>query len=226
MHCKRLAPPSSAILWAIVVAILQPAVIAAAAGLAAGQIDTQKSRLFVDVFKTGLGHEHGIEGMLKSGSLLLLAPQNAGELVFDMASVSAETDAGRRAVGLEGTTDATTRREVEQNMLGSGVLDVKKFPTATLKINSVRKDPARRPNAPPQIELLGDFTLHGTMQAVTILCEVSATPEATRLQGSFSLLQSDYGITPFRKAFGAVGVADRLTIVGDLWIAGNAGSQR
>jgi hypothetical protein len=28
------------------------------------------------------------------------------------------------------------------------------------------------------------------------------------------------GIQPFRKALGAVGVADQLTIYGDLWIAG------
>jgi hypothetical protein len=47
-----------------------------------------------------------------------------------------------------------------------------------------------------------------------------------RLQGSFSILQSDYGITPFSKALGAVGVADRLTISGDLRVATGAGTSR
>jgi len=33
------------------------------------------------------------------------------------------------------------------------------------------------------------------------------------------MLQSQFGITPFSKAFGAVGVTDQLTIWGDLWIS-------
>ena len=40
--------------------------------------------------------------------------------------------------------------------------------------------------------------------------------------GNFSLLQTDYGIKPFTTALGAIGVADRLTIYGDLWVANTA----
>ena len=39
------------------------------------------------------------------------------------------------------------------------------------------------------------------------------------LRGGFTLLQSQFGITPFTKAFGAVGVADELKVYGDLWVA-------
>jgi polyisoprenoid-binding protein YceI len=191
-----------------------------------GQIDTQQSRVYVHVYKTGFGHEHGVEGQLKSGSLSLRAAQNAGEIIFDMPSFSADTDAARRVVGLEGTTDANTRTEVTQNMLGPDVLDVKKFPAATFKINSVRRMPARRPNAPQQYELAGDFTLHGATKAVKLIADTSTVNGFTRLQGSFSILQSDYGITPFSKALGAVGVADRLTISGDLWVATDAGPSK
>jgi hypothetical protein len=38
------------------------------------------------------------------------------------------------------------------------------------------------------------------------------------LKGAFPLRQTDYGIRPFRKALGAVGVADVLTVYGDLWV--------
>lgn len=189
------------------------------AALAPGQVDTGQSRIYVHVFKTGFGHEHGIEGLLKSGSLSLPAARNAGELTFDMTSFSADTDAARRAVGLTGATDAHTRSEVTNNMLGPGVLDVRTYPTATFKINSIRQMPARRPNAAPQMEVAGDFTMHGTTKAIRFNADASAVNRFTRLQGSFSILQSDYGITPFRKALGAVGVADRLTISGDIWIA-------
>jgi hypothetical protein len=47
----------------------------------------------------------------------------------------------------------------------------------------------------------------------------------TRIFGNFSILQSDFGIMPFRKALGAVGVADRLTIYGELWVADQQISQ-
>jgi polyisoprenoid-binding protein YceI len=201
-------------------------VIAAGPQLEPGQIDIEQSRVYVHVYKTGLGHEHGVEGQLKSGWVSLPATKNAGEIIFDMASFSADTDAARRVVGLEGTTDANTRVEVTHNMLGPDVLDVKKFPTATFKINSVRRLPARRPNAAQQFELAGDFTLHGTTKAVALVADASTANGLMRLQGSFSILQSDYGITPFSKALGAVGVADRLTISGDLRVATGAGTSR
>jgi hypothetical protein len=39
------------------------------------------------------------------------------------------------------------------------------------------------------------------------------------LRGNFTILQSDFGITPYKAALGAVGVADELKIWGDIWIA-------
>ena len=48
-----------------------------------------------------------------------------------------------------------------------------------------------------------------------------ATPATgfVHLHGKFTILQTDFGITPYSKAFGTIGVADSLTIWGDLWIA-------
>ena len=51
------------------------------------------------------------------------------------------------------------------------------------------------------------------------LTEAIKSDGYVHLRGSFSIAQTDYGITPFRKVLGAVGVADRLTIWGDLWVA-------
>jgi hypothetical protein len=36
----------------------------------------------------------------------------------------------------------------------------------------------------------------------------------------FAVLQSQFGITPFSKLLGTIGVADKLTIYGDAWING------
>ena len=189
------------------------------APLAPGDVDTSISRVYVHADKTGFGHEHGIESLLKAGHLQLGAQQNPGELVFDMASFKADTDEARRYVGLEGSTDASTRQQVDANMLGPDVLDVKQYPTAVFKVTSIQPIRSRRPNAPQQLQLDGDFTLHGTTNKISVVATPIGVNGYTRLVGSFSILQSDYGIKPFRKALGAVGVADRLTIWGDLWIA-------
>ena len=100
------------------------------------QISVQKSRVYIFVDKTGLGHQHGVEGRLKSGSLTLGAVEDAGELVFDMNSFDADTDAARRYVGLSGSTDASTRRQVNDNMKNTSILNVGQFPTATFAIKS------------------------------------------------------------------------------------------
>ena len=135
-----------------------------------------------------------------------------------MASFKADTDEARRYVGLEGSTDASTRQQVDANMLGPDVLDVKQYPTATFVVHSIQPIRSRRPNAPQQLQLNGDFTLHGTTNKISVIATPISVNRYTRLVGSFSILQSDYGIKPFRKVLGAVGVADRLTIWGDLWI--------
>ena len=193
--------------------------------LAPGDLDTALSRIYVHVDKTGFGHEHGVEAKLKSGRLQLGANQNVGEIVIDMTSFSADTDEARRYVGLDGSTDPGTRKEVNNNMLGPDVLDVQKYPTATFKVNSIQPVKAKRPNAPPQLQIDGDFTLHGKTNKLTVVADSAKVNGYTRIYGTFSILQSDYGITPFRKALGAVGVADRLTIWGELWVADPSAAQ-
>jgi hypothetical protein len=38
------------------------------------------------------------------------------------------------------------------------------------------------------------------------------------LRGKFAIRQTDFGIKPYTKAFGAVGIKDELVIQGDLWV--------
>ncbi len=188
---------------------------AVGANQAVGNVDLTASRIYIFVPKAGFGHDHAIEGRLKSGRLQLGANQDAGELVFDMASFDADTNAARRYIGLAGATDAGTRREVNANMRGPSVLDVRRFPTATFAIASaVRGQQPGRRGVP--YTLTGKFTLHGTSRALTLQVEVEEKEGGARVAGSFPLIQTHYGITPFSKAFGAVGVADRLTVHGDL----------
>lgn len=186
-----------------------------------GDVHLQNSRVYVHVGKTGLGHDHAVVGLLKSGSLHLTGSACSGELVFDMKSFTADTDAARRYVGLAVGTDAGTRQQVDANMLGPAVLNAAKFPTAKFVLKSALplKMPSRR--GLPQYELTGDFTLHGVTRPIQIVADMETKDGWTHLRGGFSLLQTQFGMQPFTKAFGAIGVADKLTIWGDLWIAGD-----
>jgi polyisoprenoid-binding protein YceI len=197
----------------------KPAEPAEAEQLEPHQISVQKSRVYIFVDKTGLGHPHGVEGRLKSGSLTLGAVEDAGELVFDMNSFDADTDAARRYVGLSGSTDASTRRQVNDNMKNTSILNVGQFPTAKFAIKSATLLEKKSRSGSPLYELTGDFTLRGKTRPIKFEAEGEVKDNMIHVRGRFAILQTQYGITPFRKALGAVGVADQLIIHGDLWIA-------
>lgn len=183
-------------------------------------VNSAASRVYIYVGKTGLGHNHGVEGRLKSGSLQLDGAGAGGELVFDMTSFDADTDAARRYVGLTGSTDASTRQQVNANMKGAAVLDVQRYPTAKFAVDGVKRTEKKSRDGHAIYELSGKFTLHGQTRPLKLEASVEDKDGDLHLKGNFSILQTQYGIRPYSKAFGAVGVADRLTIYGDIQLEG------
>jgi polyisoprenoid-binding protein YceI len=181
-----------------------------------GDIDVEKSRVYVTVGKKGLGHEHGVEGKIKSGAIDLGAAKDPGAIEFDMASFVADTNEARKSVELKGTIGESTRDKVTQTMLGPEVLDVEEFPTAVFKIKAREMRKGKKEGE--TVVLKGDFTLRDQTQPLSITAKLEKTESRFHLSGSFTILQSDFGITPYKAALGAVGVTDELKIVGDIWI--------
>jgi polyisoprenoid-binding protein YceI len=187
------------------------------ATLRPGDIHTAASRVYIFVEKTGFGHQHAVVGRLKEGHLQS-ADSPAGQMVFDMQSFVADTKDARRYIGLEGETDAGTQKQVTANMLGPDVLDVQRFPTARFDVDTVQPNDTKSESGKPQYQIDGKFTLHGVTQPLRFTAEGTSQKGYLHLKGSFPLRQTAYGIRPFSKALGAVGVADELTVYGDLWI--------
>jgi len=185
---------------------------------AAGDVNINQSRVYTFVGKTGFGHEHGVVGRLKSGTIRLGADHDAGQLEFDLTSFVADTAEARQYVGLAGETDASTQEQVTSNMLGAYVLDASHFPIATFVITSALPVRGDQPNGAQRYQLQGQFTLHGVTRPLRIVADALKESGAVRLRGGFVLLQTDYGIKPFSKALGAVGVTDRLKIYGEILI--------
>lgn len=183
-----------------------------------GDLNLDVSRVYIFVDKTNnLGHSHGVEGKLKAGKVLPDS-QSPSKLVFDMRSFVADTETARKVFGIEASIDAATVKKVNQNMLGKEILDVQKFPEASLEKASLRKAGKQSARGLDEYELEGDFTLHGVSRHVVIPCDVEIKDGWHHLRGRFTIRQTDFGIKPYTKAFGAVGIKDELVIMGDLWV--------
>lgn len=200
-----------------------PAEASAAAQLQHGQLDLLHSHVYIRVGKARIGHEHAVVGNLIKGELHLSAAddpkQDPGQLVFDMTSFQADGDAARRYLGMNDSIDGTTAKQVTENMLGKEVLDVRNYPTATFVALKVTKTAEASPRGLPQYDVAGDFTLHGTTRPIHFLVDVDSIKGWLRIRGAFAILQTQYGIKPYTKMFGAIGVADKLDIYGDLIVA-------
>ncbi|HVA50817.1 MAG TPA: YceI family protein [Pirellulales bacterium] len=191
-----------------------------------GEIALKASRVYVFVGKVGLGHEHAVVGRMKSGFINLGAKSKAGEIVFDMPSFAADTAEARKYLSLEGTTAAARQKEVTDNMLGGDVLDVRKHPTASFAIASALPLGKRSQEGHALYRLEGEFTLHGVKRPLKLDAELVEEEGRTRVRGSFAVKQTDFGIKPFSKAFGAVGVTDELKIYGEIVLEGRSVAER
>ncbi len=185
----------------------------------AGEVNVDYSRLYVFVDKSNaIGHQHAIEGKLTSGKLALKR-SDLGALVFDMNSFDADTDSARRYLGLDGTTEDSTRKQVNANMRGASALNVKKFPQARFENIRVQARPGKSARGLPEVLLIGDFTLHEKTLPIEVIADLEQANGWNHIRGNFEILQTSYGIKPFSKMLGAIGIKDKLTIYGDLWIA-------
>lgn len=183
----------------------------------AGTIDLVRSRIYVKVDKRGLGHVHGVQGLVAGGQLFLGQAQQAGWMKFDLRSFDADTTEARKYVGLDGETDAATRKKVNDNMHGPHVLDVQQFPEAVFALRSAQVAPGSTPQK-ASYDLDGEFTLHRVKRPLRFQAHATLVEGMILLRGSFSLAQTDYAIRPYSTAMGAVGIADQLQVWGDIWI--------
>ena len=183
-------------------------------------VDLAASRVYVLVGKSGLvGHVHAVEGRLAAGQVTLGAREQAGVLVFDMRSFLVDTPAARRMLGVQGDVDAATQQQTNANMLGPEVLDVARHPTARFDIRSALPVARPEPGKPTAYDFVGTFTLRGAARPLTLVARTEETGAGVRLRGGFQIRQTDFGMKPYAKFGGMVGVADELKIWSDIVLA-------
>lgn len=188
-------------------------------------VETESSRVYILVQGTGMSRDHGIEARLKSGSLELGRGSKAGRLVFDLSSFETDTPRARRVVGLEGESPEWMRKAVNEQMRSERVLDIKKYPEASFEIDSALPIGVDRASGRSLFRLSGTFVLRKITRPLEIVVSAEETRGWIHVNGSFAFQQSSFGIEPFKRGFGAVGVQDQLTVIGSLWVSPSTRSQ-
>jgi polyisoprenoid-binding protein YceI len=178
-------------------------------GARAFDIDSTATRVTVLVYRAGplarLGHNHAIVSGQEGGVVWLGAtPAASGfEIHVPVASFVVDDPEARAAAGPEfpGVVPDDARSGTTANMLRAEVLDAEHYPEIVVRSVSVigtwQQSVART-----LIRLRG---VERDIDVPVALTVVGDTFEAT---GAFQIRQTDFGITPFSVANGAIQVAD------------------
>lgn len=133
-----------------------------------------------------------------------------GEARFDAGSIERSSlKLSIRLSSLEITDDVTKqdRREIERIMFDE-VLETSSFPNAEFR--STRVSGIKTGDNMYRVNVAGDLTFHGATRSLGFESQLVAGEETLRSQGSFSIMQSDFGLKIASVANGTLKLRDEL----------------
>jgi len=176
-------------------------------------IDAERSVVTLRVYRAGplarLGHNHVITSAAESGSAWATETLEASGLEVRVPARELVVDdpAARSAAGPDfpGVVPEDAREGTRRNMLRPEVLDADRYPEIVVRATSLGGNWA----APVAH---ADVTLRDRTRRIDVPLTVTFSPGALLARGAFRILQSDFGITPFSVAGGAIQVADAVEV--------------
>jgi polyisoprenoid-binding protein YceI len=169
-------------------------------------IDPQLSKIEIQVARDGFlkafGHDHVVS-----------AEKYSGEIQFDSgkvenSSVEFVVEAAFLKV-LDPGESEKDRNEVEETMLGEQVLDATKYPQIRFSSTSVKAG-----SSVSRLAVEGSLVLHGVTKPLTVPVSIQVANDGTiTADAEILLLQSDFGITPYKAVGGTVRVKDKLKLI-------------
>jgi len=183
------------------------------AGTRTFQVDPERTVVTVIVRRAGplakLGHDHVITSADEGGSVWLgsTPADSSFELTLPAERFDVDLPAARAAAGPEFAAPVPddARAGTRRNMLRAEVLDGEHFPTITLRSSAAS-------GVWPQPIVRVAVTLKGVEREQEIPVVVERAADSLAARGELRLHQTDFGITPFSVAGGAIQVADVLEI--------------
>jgi hypothetical protein len=191
----------------------QSAGVAVRAGSAAWRIDPDATVVTIVVRRAGplarLGHDHVITSRDESGSVWLGATPDASsfELQLPVGQFDVDLPQARAAAGAEfaAPVPEEARQATRRNLLRAEVLDGAGHPLVVL-----RSVTASGSWAQAQVGIA--VQIRGVERREDVLVTIERDAGRLVARGELRLRQSDYGITPFAVAGGAIQVADTLEL--------------
>jgi hypothetical protein len=183
------------------------------AGAAVYAIDADRSVVTLRVYRAGplarLGHNHVVTSTAEAGYAWTTGePAGSGfEVRVPVEALVVDDPAARVAAGPEfpGQVPEDAREGTRRNMLRPEVLDAVRYPEIVVAAASLGGS-WDGPFATARV------TIKDQVRPVEVPLRIARTANELVARGSFRILQSDFGITPFSVGGGAIQVADGVDV--------------
>jgi len=182
------------------------------------RLDAARSSLRIRVFSAGraaaLGHNHVLTAPWLQGALWTPLEGLEGarfSLSLRLDELEIDRPQERAALGPAFATplDAQAIAGTREHMLGPDNLDAARHPWVRMHSIGIQ-------GTPPELRVDVDIELHGRHQRRVLPLRAWREAGAWRTQGTFTVLQSDFGVTPYSVLGGLLAVQDALQIDFDL----------
>lgn len=186
----------------------------AKAGKTVYRLDGRRSSAWIFVDKAGplagFGHRHVIEVESPRGfAQVNVDGVTHAEVRFSASKLHVDPPAALARFDVKEHLSDKDRAGTRQHMLGSRVLDARRYPWIRLVV-----DVSHTRQGTVALKL--HIVLHGKSKDLTVPASMSHTGKDWMVKGQFSLEQSDFGITPYSIMLGALRVKNRIHIRYDL----------
>jgi polyisoprenoid-binding protein YceI len=178
------------------------------------EVDPEASELHILVYRGGtlgrLGHNHVLSSRSLSGDAWLHPDftRSGFQITLPVESLIID-DVQTRVVHGEQFAAQVPQKDIDgtrRNLMKPEVLDVERFPQirlASSALTGTAADP----------KVMAQVTIKDVIRELEIPMTLSLEGGQLQASGEFDILQSDFGITPFSVALGALQVQDRLHVV-------------
>jgi polyisoprenoid-binding protein YceI len=179
---------------------------AATQGKAVYRVDPERSLVVIEVRKGGslarLGHDHVVASHDLEG---YAAPEESrADLYAVLDDLVVDEPALRAEAGFDTQPSESDIAGTRANMREK-VLETQKFPYALIAVRGIEKRERG-------VRLRLALTLHGVTRELDAPAQLDVEGGELAASGRLSMLQSDFGITPFSILGGAIQVQDRVEL--------------
>ena len=183
------------------------------------EVSGRESLLTILVYRGGTlasaGHNHVIASHDLSGSVYL--PQDLAHSSFELhlpvASLTVDEPALRAAQppgDFPPDVPDSAREGTRHNMLSAALLDAEQHPQIVLRALSVAGPPAAASAGDLQVRVQSE--VRGQLRSFSVPVHYQQQGSQLVVSGSFSLRQSELGLTPFSALLGALQVQDEMRV--------------